>query len=387
MKEAAGAPAPKAEPTPVVAPPPRIPVQSPIPAAKVAGTGSASNSGASNEGTGTGAGGTGNGPGGGGYGDYSRFTPARLVVLALLLLALAGVLVYALTRPEAVLVPTVIGKGEPKAEAILGNAGFEVAVKSVPSDNPPGTVLEQDPTAGSRADEGSTVTITVSTGPGTVVVPDVSGQPEKQALRALREGGLRPKERQRPSNTFRAGLAIGTIPAAGAELERGKRITLLLSTGPKLVEVPLVIGKQQDAADAQLRDAGLIPNFESRDSDAPAGQVIAQTPGAGSTVKRHATVTVVVSNGTGTAVVPNVVGQSLDAAKADLSAAGLSARIVQRATADPGEDDRVLEQSPSAGTRLRRGEPVTVFVGKLTAPPTTTTSTTTTSTTSTTPAP
>lgn len=79
MKKAAGAPAPKAEPTPVVAPAPRIPVQTPIPAAKVAGTGSASNSGASTAGTGTGAGGTGSGPGGGGYGDYSRFTPARLV--------------------------------------------------------------------------------------------------------------------------------------------------------------------------------------------------------------------------------------------------------------------------------------------------------------------
>ena len=79
MKKAAGAPAPKAEPTPVVAPPPKLPVQSPIPAAKVAGTGAASNSGASTAGTGTGAGGAGNGPGGGGYGDYSRFTPARLV--------------------------------------------------------------------------------------------------------------------------------------------------------------------------------------------------------------------------------------------------------------------------------------------------------------------
>ena len=79
MKKAAGAPAPKAEPTPVVAPPPKIPVPSPIPAAKVAGTGSSANSGASTAATGTGAGGTGNGPGGGGYGDYSRFTPARLV--------------------------------------------------------------------------------------------------------------------------------------------------------------------------------------------------------------------------------------------------------------------------------------------------------------------
>jgi len=78
-KKAAGAPAPKAEASPVVAPPPTIPVPSPLPAAKIAGTSSAPNSGAGTSGTGTGAGGNGNGPGGGGYGDYSRFTPARLV--------------------------------------------------------------------------------------------------------------------------------------------------------------------------------------------------------------------------------------------------------------------------------------------------------------------
>jgi protein TonB len=78
-KKPAGAPAPKAEPTPVVAPPPKIPAPAPIPAARTAGTASASSSGAGTSGTGTGAGGAGTGPGGGGYGDYSRFTPARLV--------------------------------------------------------------------------------------------------------------------------------------------------------------------------------------------------------------------------------------------------------------------------------------------------------------------
>ena len=78
-KKEAGAPAPKAEPTPVVAPQPKLPLPSPIPAAKIAGAGSSAASGASSAGTGTGAGGSGNGPGGGGYGDYSRFTPARLI--------------------------------------------------------------------------------------------------------------------------------------------------------------------------------------------------------------------------------------------------------------------------------------------------------------------
>jgi protein TonB len=74
MKEAAGAPAKKAEPSPVVAPPTPLPVQSPIPAAKVAGAGNAPTSGAGTRGTGTGAGGSGNGPGSGGTGG---FTPAR----------------------------------------------------------------------------------------------------------------------------------------------------------------------------------------------------------------------------------------------------------------------------------------------------------------------
>jgi serine/threonine-protein kinase len=139
-----------------------------------------------------------------------------------------------------------------------------------------------------------------------------------------------------------------------------------------------VIGEQQDAADTAIRDAGLIPDFTSRSSDAPAGQVIVQNPAAGSSVKRHTTVTVVVSNGTGTAVVPNVVGESKDAAKADLKSAGLSVRIAKRTTTDPNEDGQVLEQSPSAGTQLRRGEVVTIFIGQFQAAPTATTPNTTT---------
>jgi len=79
MKKPEGAAAKRAQPSPAVAPQPKLPVPSPIPAAKVAGTGSASISGAAAAGTGTGAGGSGNGPGGGGTGDFSRFTPARLV--------------------------------------------------------------------------------------------------------------------------------------------------------------------------------------------------------------------------------------------------------------------------------------------------------------------
>ena len=74
MKKPQGAPAKKAEASPIVAPPTPLPVRSPLPAAKISGTGSAPTSGAGTSGTGTGAGGSGYGQGGGGSGD---FTPAR----------------------------------------------------------------------------------------------------------------------------------------------------------------------------------------------------------------------------------------------------------------------------------------------------------------------
>lgn len=76
MEKPAGAAAKKAQAAPVVAPPTPLPVQSPVVAATVAGTGNAATSGAAASGSGTGAGGSGSGSGGG---DYSRFTPARLV--------------------------------------------------------------------------------------------------------------------------------------------------------------------------------------------------------------------------------------------------------------------------------------------------------------------
>ncbi|MFL6722323.1 MAG: TonB family protein [Sphingomonas sp.] len=77
MKKPEGAPAKKAEASPVVAPQPRLVAPSPVLASRIAGTGTAATSGAAAAGNGTGAGASGNGVGGGG--DFSRFTPARRI--------------------------------------------------------------------------------------------------------------------------------------------------------------------------------------------------------------------------------------------------------------------------------------------------------------------
>lgn len=76
-----GAAGRKADPTEIVAPKPPIvlPARPPVAAAPVPGTGTSSSAGASTAGSGTGAGGSGSGRGGGGSGDFSGYTPARLI--------------------------------------------------------------------------------------------------------------------------------------------------------------------------------------------------------------------------------------------------------------------------------------------------------------------
>ena len=151
-KREAGAPAKKAEATPVVAPQPRIPAPSPIPAAKIAGTGSASTSGAGSSGTGTGAGGSGNGPGGGGSGG---FTPAqkitkipnqeyrRLVAISGMDRGTVGVAIRVTPDGSATNCRVVRSSGNPSADALMCEL-TERYVRFRPARDPSGRAVAED---------------------------------------------------------------------------------------------------------------------------------------------------------------------------------------------------------------------------------------------------
>jgi serine/threonine-protein kinase len=229
------------------------------------------------------------------------------------------------------------------------------------------------------------VTITVAIGLGRAPVPDVKGLDLATARKRLKRAGFKVHVTHEHSDRVRKGIVIGTVPPAGTNLERKETVTIQVSRGPRLAQVPSVVGMSQAEAAGQIRDAGLVPRFERQESTEPEGQVIDQTPAAGTSVRKGSDVTVTVSSGVAKVTVPNVVGESEDEAKADLSAAGLNARVVRTTTSDPNEDGQVLSQSPQAGARLPRGEAVTISVGKFKQPATTTTTTTTTTGSTTTP--
>jgi len=290
-------------------------------------------------------------------------TRRRAVALAVVGLIAAGVAAWALTRPDEVAVPLVLGDQVPIAKEKLEGAGFEVEQTLAPTCSPENSVTEQDPPARSQAEQGSTVVITVSLGL-TVEVPPTHGLTIAQARKRLDELDLRLVTRERASREVASGRVIKSDPPGGEEVECESQVTLYVSKGANLVTLPDVVGQSQGIAESELEQLGFIVDVDTSDADEPEGTVIGQNPGPGSRLLRGHRVTIVVSTGAGSVVVPGVEGQSEASAIDNLQSHGLSVDVISQETDQSSEDGRVLEQAPAAGTRARAGDTVTITVGE-----------------------
>jgi len=287
-------------------------------------------------------------------------------VLTLLLAAfLAYLAIAGLTSTETKEVPRVVGKQLLQARQILERDGFEVEESRVRSEAPFDQVIDQDPNARVEADEGSTVTLEVSGGPGTVRVPTVRGLPQAVAIETLAKRDLKATVDSRPSESIEKGIATRTVPAAGEVVDRGERVQLFVSSGPEQVEVPDVTGLSRDSAENLLTGAGLKVAVQERSSEEPEDDVISQNPGAGSQVDRGTTVTITVSTGIEKVSVPNVVGLNRRDAIQQLKSAGLTAEPRETDVTDPAQDGVVTDQRPAAVIELEKGKSVVIIIGVL----------------------
>jgi eukaryotic-like serine/threonine-protein kinase len=286
------------------------------------------------------------------------------VVAGVVLAALAVALVLFLTDAEEREVPRVVGANSAVAARVLRDAGFTADVTRVRSDRPEDRVIGQDPAPGTELEEGSTVALTVSAGPGTEAVPDVEGRPLAEARAALEQAGFETRTRRVFSDDVATGRVISTTPPGGTQAERGSRVTLVVSRGPEQVQVPDVTGQSLDDARAALERLGLETAVQREESaDAEPGNVLRQDPAGGAEVDAGTTVTLTVAREVEEVEVPSVVGRTQDEATEALSGAGFEVDVGREEVQTPDEDGVVLRQTPSQG-RAERGSQVRIVVGR-----------------------
>ena len=209
---------------------------------------------------------------------HSGLVPALLIILALALGAIAAAWYF--SRSSTSTVPAVEGIPVNTAVSRVQDEGFKTDIVSESSDAPDGTVFNQDPSAGTEADDGSTVRLFVSKGPADATVPNAVGLSEADARDRLVAAGLQVTSVGVFSDAD-PGQVVAQTPAAGASAAKGSAVRINVSKGTKMVTVPSVVGSTEPDAVSQVKAAGLQPNVVSVPSAQPAGTVVAQHPTGG----------------------------------------------------------------------------------------------------------
>lgn len=204
-------------------------------------------------------------------------------------------------------------------------------------------------------------------GPGAVVsVPDVANVSREAAGALLSGEGLKYTTNEIHDEMVAAGLAVGTDPDAPAEVRRYQPVTLLISKGPELFDVPNVVQRTLEAAGENITDAGLSVGAvtEEHSETVDAGKVISQFPAPDTQLRRDSAVNMVVSLGPAPVEVPSVVGKTEDEAVQLLEEAGLTAEVLPDRVNSPDiQDGSVAAQTPASGL-ADRGSTVTLTVSK-----------------------
>ena len=301
---------------------------------------------------------------------HSNRWPVIAGILVLLAVVAAGAFIL-LSGGEAktVAVPSVTGLESAAAQAKLRQAGLEPQLVTVTDATvPKGQAIGTDPAEGESVDEGSTVTLRISGGPGDAVVPDVTNQTEEAATTALKREDFDVATEEEASDTLAEGLVIRTDPPALEKAERGSTVTLILSTGAGDVAVPNVTRLPRADAEQILAGRGFKVKVANRPTtDFAAGIVIEQDPSSGTKAPKGSAVTITVAVAPSNVTVPTVIGLSVADAQAALTDAGL------RYTSDAADDDApagtVIDVEPGEGTGVAPGSRVIITVSNGPASP------------------
>jgi eukaryotic-like serine/threonine-protein kinase len=259
-------------------------------------------------------------------------------------------------KPRAVQVPDVVGQLSADAVAALQTKGFKIRTQQKPDNAvPPDHVIKTDPAGNTSVNAGDEILISVSTGPEQREVPDVAAMSYAEAVKKLTAAGFgKFKQAEAPSTPEQRDQVLSTVPPANATSAITNEITIVVGTGPRTREIPDVGGQTAELATRNLNTLGFPTILTATvDSPAPAGQVLATVPAAGTATALDSPITLQVSKGN-QFVMPNLMGQFWVDAEPNLRALGWAGVLVKGADV-PNSGQRtnaVVTQSPAPGAGI-----------------------------------
>ncbi len=298
-------------------------------------------------------------------------------VIALLVIIAGGTGWYFGAGPGSrVTIPdSIAGLSEEQARAALTELGLVPAATNGEIDSPTvaaGLVADTAPGIGEGVPRGSEVQLLISTGPKPITVPAFAGMTEEQAVQAINDAPftlVEPIIRQF-DGTISTGLVVDVLDVNGSSLlgvatyGESQAVTLIISAGP----LPDLGGSSVDEATQILAGLGLTASPGQEEfSDFPEGTVVGIDPepnadGVGRTFRVGDSVALIISRGPDLVQVPDVVGDNIAAAKAELEAAGFTVQVnslIPEASWDNALAV-VASTSPGPGELAKRGSEVTI---------------------------
>ena len=244
--------------------------------------------------------------------------------------------------------------------AILALEPLEVIIEQAEEDSttvPVGAVSRTDPASGSRIFKGSTVTIYLSLGPKQLKVPDARGLSPQEARSLLSDSGFTPGAIKNFFSSEPSGQVFALSAEIGAVLNQGSVIDIRVSLG----ELPEVAGLTAEQARALLADIDIaLEEAEVFSNEIPAGSVVSlvlsKTP-----LEEGGKATLEISKGPEIVIMPNVVGETIAAAKTLLENLGLRVVIDTNQLSSNFGIAKVRNQTPTAGSETRVGDSVTII--------------------------
>ena len=253
------------------------------------------------------------------------------VVAAVGAIGVVGVVGFQALSKKSFVVPDLSGIAEAEARNSIATNEWKIIVRAERTNDVEfGFVIRTEPESGETLKQGNTLVMYVSEGAPLGVLVDVVGESREVAFEKLNERGLSVSATEESSDSVPVGNVISWTVAkqpslvAGDQVLQGTEVNIVVSSGPSLRTVPLIVGLKLDEATALVGGLGLVlgSSADGYSSEVAAGLIGAQSPPPGQLVPKDSTIIYSISLGPDLVVLPNIVGINFVDAEKRLLEAG-----------------------------------------------------------------